>query len=140
MHTKLHDRLVRAVEPTFEPGERAEFTGIARVTSARRNAMVRVAQRKKVAAEEAIARAEAYLVLTDRRMLVVGKGFAARPRTKVLWVIPRSEISPLRFQRGILSSIDLGVSSESGDVRLTFPRNERREADRLALALDLNPV
>ena len=86
MHAKLHDRLVRAVEPTFEPGERAEFTGIARVTSARRNAMVRVAQRKKVAAEQAIARAEAYLVLTDRRMLVVGKGFAARPTTKVLWV------------------------------------------------------
>ena len=55
------------------------------MTSARRDAIgQRRAAQEGAQPSQAIARAEAYLVLTDRRMLAVGKGFAARPTPKVL--------------------------------------------------------
>ena len=77
------------------------------------------------------------MVLTDRRLLVIGKGFAARPSPRVSWVIARADIQPLRFTRGVQSSIELDVAREPNAVRLTFPRADRAEAEQLASALDL---
>jgi hypothetical protein len=121
--TKHRDRLVRLVSPTLEPGERAEFTGIARLSP--------------VSSSGRRARGEAFVVLTDRRLMVIGKGFASRPTPRVSWVIARDDISPLRFTRGVQSCIDLDVAHEPSALRLTFPRAERAEAEWLASALDL---
>jgi hypothetical protein len=133
--TKQRDQLLRLVSSSLEPGERAQFTGLARVSA------VPPAESRSASATRSGVRSrtkdEAFVVLTDRRMMVIGKGFGSRPTARVSWVIPRADIRPVRFTRGVQSSIDLDVVRERSAVRLTFPRAERDDAERLAAALDL---
>jgi hypothetical protein len=143
--SKHHEQLLRLLSPSLEPGERPEFTGLARVSAVPPQELADgsgsgpTTSPSRSSASRSVARTkdEAFVVLTDRRMMVIGKGFASRPTPRVSWVIAREDIRPLRFTRGVRSSIELDVARELSPVRLTFPRAEREDAERLAAALDL---
>jgi hypothetical protein len=82
-------------------------------------------------------RSEAFLVLTDRRLLLLEPGMLSRPTSKLRREIPREVLSMLRFKRGVISTIDLSLGDDVPGVRLRFPRIDRRVADELAALLDV---
>src|SRR4051794_34088826 len=98
MHIKQHQRLVKAVAPSLEPGELTQLTGRARVTTVpalSSGSTVAVAVKSPAAVS-----ADAFLVLTDRRLLVLETGALSRPSSRVRQAIPRGELTLLRFKRG----------------------------------------
>ena len=87
-----------------------------------------------------MAAAEAYVVLTDQRLLVLEPGWWWRPSSKVRTAFARRQVIPLRYKRSFMSTIDLAVGAWQEQVRLTFPRTERKESDHLAAVLDMQPA
>ncbi|WP_426564357.1 hypothetical protein ACPPVT_00300 [Angustibacter sp. McL0619] len=139
MHIKQHARLTKAVAPALEPGELAQLTGRARVTTVPTGTLGKAAAVARENSRSAN-RAEAFLVLTDRRLLVLETSMMSRPTSKVRRAIPRDALSLLRFKRGVVSTIDLALENDEDGVRLRFPRPDRQVADELAALFDVEPV
>ena len=139
MHSKQHERLTRAVAPALEPGELTQLTGRARVSALPVGSLGRAVAVTRQGSASAY-RAEAYLVLTDRRLLVLETGALSRPTSKVRQAIPRNVLTLLRFKRGPASTIDLALGDDTSGVRLRFPRPDRQVADQLAALLDVQLV
>src|SRR3954447_11683254 len=97
MQTKHHERLAKAVGPSLEPGELTQLTARAQV----RGVPVAAAGSTPPPASRA------FVVLTDRRLLVLQVGTLSRPTPRLRHTISRSDLTLLRFKPGPVSTLDL---------------------------------
>ena len=138
MRDKQRERVTEALTTVLDAGEVVEQAAQAVVTtvpieqSAVGSAAREVAKRTNA---RAAARNEGFVVLTNQRLICLGKTTGGRPTTDVRAALARTEIASVDYKRGITST--LTVVPNSGDVALALTCGLvlRSSSDAMAEAL-----
>ncbi|HEY3715876.1 MAG TPA: hypothetical protein VGL39_15225 [Jatrophihabitantaceae bacterium] len=133
MNSRLRRKLIDAITSELAAGESIELTGRGRVATAPHSAVGAAASAIAKVNTVGQLRRERFLVLTDRRFLLVAPSRGYQPTSKIVGVIDREHLSAARLTGGLLASIDVGDGSTT--LRLTFPLPDRTFAKELAAAL-----
>ncbi|MFI7064419.1 hypothetical protein ACIBL3_25745 [Kribbella sp. NPDC050124] len=124
---KILDRL------DLEPDEDVRFVNIISAQPARRDSRVDGAMRvgKMLLSQRAGAKAEGFVVVTDRRVAVVDKNpFTMQPTNKVVADLPL-ENATAQYKRGTMPTVFVWMPDGNG-LALTLGRLFAKQADELA--------
>ena len=133
MNSRLRRKLVDAITPELAPGETIELAGRGRVATAPKSGVGAAASAVAKVNARGQLRRERFLVLTDRRFLIVAPSRGFQPTSNIVGAIDREHLSAARLTGGLMASLD--VSDESTTLRLTFPLPDRTFAKELAASL-----
>ncbi|WP_156388674.1 MULTISPECIES: hypothetical protein [unclassified Nocardioides] len=137
MKDKQRERVSEIVGPMLDAGETVEAMAQAIVKSApAEQGRVGGAARRlnKAVNARSAARAEGFVVVTDRRIICLGKSAAMRPTGEVVAQLGRSDIDHADYKRGVTSTLTLWPQEGDG-LEFTFGLILRSSADELARVL-----
>lgn len=80
-----------------------------------------------------------FVVLTDRRVIFLPQTFLGGPGKRVLGELPRAQVSLAEAKTGFVTVLRLAFA-QGGGLSLTFPRQDRKNAEALAAALRQLPT
>ena len=90
-------------------------------------------------AEIRAAQSKQFVVLTDRRVIFLPQTFLGGPGKKILGELPRAQVSLAEADMGFMSVLRLALAEGDG-LSLTFPKQDKKNAEALAAALQQAPT
>jgi hypothetical protein len=81
-----------------------------------------------------------FVVLTNRRLIFLTQTFMGGPGKKVLGEVPRELVSLDEVKMGMVSLLRIAFGQMGDGVALTFPRQDKKNAEALAAALQQAPT
>ncbi|WP_035855341.1 hypothetical protein [Cryptosporangium arvum] len=146
MREKLQTKAFEIVGPVLQPGEQpvaAVRTSVGKFSSSRAGTVLKKGLVMEgvggVGAAVLMARKEQFVVLTDRRLIFLQQTMLGGPGKKVLGEVPRHQVSLVEAQIGLFTLLRLAFGNQGDGVALTFPRQDKRNAEALAAALGHRP-
>jgi hypothetical protein len=146
MQEKLQTRAFTRVAPRLQPGEQpitATRAIVGKFSSGRLGAAVTQALTLEAVGAlgaAAISTGKQFVVLTDRRLIFMSQTFLGGPGTKFLGEVPREYVSLVETKMGMMSLLRLSFGAPGSGVALTFPRQDKKNAEMLAAALNQTAV
>jgi len=139
MRQRLHEKVRATVAPLLATGESIEATGRARLGRLSLGANVSLGAATAILSGGDSAKSlhgtDAFIVLTDRRLLVLEAHWLTfGPTRNVVESLPRP-LGVGSVQRGFMTSFVLLSAENPGGLRLSFPRTERRDAEAMLARL-----
>lgn len=142
MRDKLQNRAFENVAAALMPGEQpgtATRAMVGKFSSGRYSTLIKqglvLDGIGSVGAAIASANAKQFVVVTDRRLIFLPQTILGGPGTKVLGSVPRELVSVAEVKMALVSLVRLAFGDQGDGVALTFPRQDRRNAEALAAAL-----
>lgn len=141
MQERLQTRAFERVAAILLPGEQpvtATRAVVGKFSSGRLGAVVR--QGLTLEAIGAVGAAlvstrKQFVVLTNRRLIFLPQTFLGGPGTRVLGEVPIEHVSLVETKMGIMSLLRIAFGTQGDGVALTFPRQDKKNAEALAAAL-----
>src|SRR5689334_24531037 len=76
-----------------------------------------------------------FVVVTNRRLIFLTQTFMGGPGKKFLGEVPRDQVSLAEVKMGMVSLVRIAFGHAGDGVALTFPLQDKRNAEELAAAL-----
>ena len=146
MRQKLQTRAFEHVMPTLQPGEQPIAATRAMVGSFASGRLAAVASQGLLlngagALGAALASTQKqFVVLTDRRLIFLSQTLLGGPGKSVLGEIHRAYVSLAEVKMGVVSLLRIAFGTAGDGVALTFPRQDKKNAESLAAALRQTPA
>ena len=93
-----------------------------------------------IGAAIAAANAKQFVVVTDRRLIFLPQTFMGGPGKKIIGEVSREQISVAEVKMATVSLVRIAFGDQGDGVALTFPRQDKKNAEALAAALGGAPV
>lgn len=146
MQQKLETRAFEYVAPILQPGEQpiaATRAIVGKFSSGRFGAVASQAlmQQGGGALGAALAStSKQFVVLTNLRLIFLSQTFMGGPGKKVLGEVPREQVFLAETKMGVVSLLRIAFGTPGDGVALTFPRQDKKNAEALASALQQVPT
>jgi hypothetical protein len=142
----LQTRAFENVAPILQPGEQPVVAARAMVGAFSAGRLGTVAKHGAVlggagSATTAmlVATRKQFIVLTNRRVVFLPQTFLGGPGKKILGELPREQVSLAEAEMGFVSTLRLAFAQGDG-LSLTFPKQDKKNAESLAAALRQAPT
>jgi hypothetical protein len=147
MQEKLQTRAFEIVAPALQPGEQpvtATRAMVGKFSSGRLGTVVKqglvLDGMGSIGAAIAAANAKQFVVVTDRRLIFLPQTFMGGPGKKIIGEVSREQISVAEVKMATVSLVRIAFGDQGDGVALTFPRQDKKNAEALAAALGGAPV
>ena len=147
MQEKLQTRAFEIVAPALQPGEQpvtATRAMVGKFSSGRLGTVVKqglvLDGMGSIGAAIAAANAKQFVVVTDRRLIFLPQTFMGGPGKKIIGEVSREQISVAEVKMATVSLVRIAFGDQGDGVALTFPRQDKKNAEELAAALGGAPV
>jgi hypothetical protein len=147
MQEKLQTRAFEIVAPALQPGEEpvmATRAMVGKFSSGRLGTVVKqglvLDGIGSVGAAIAAANSKQFVVVTNRRLIFLPQTFLGGPGKKIIGEVPREQATLAEVKKGIVTLIRIAFGDQGDGVALTFPRQDKKNAEALAAALGGAPV
>ena len=147
MQEKLQTRAFEIVAPALQPGEQpvtATRAMVGKFSSGRLGTVVKqglvLDGVGSIGAAIAAANAKQFVVVTDRRLIFLPQTFMGGPGKKIIGEVSREQISVAEVKMATVSLVRIAFGDQGDGVALTFPRQDKKNAEALAAALGGAPV
>jgi len=142
MQEKLQTRAFEIVAPALQPGEQpvtATRAMVGKFSSGRLGTVVKqglvLDGMGSIGAAIAAANAKQFVVVTDRRLIFLPQTFMGGPGKKIIGEVSREQISVAEVKMATVSLVRIAFGDQGDGVALTFPRQDKKNAEALAAAL-----
>jgi hypothetical protein len=141
---KLETRAFEHVAPLFYAGEQpvvASRAMVGKFSSGRLGAVAGQSLRLEVGALGTLLAksSKQFVVLTNYRFIFLPQTMLGGPGKKVLGELPRDQVSLVEVKMGMVSLLRLAFATPGDGVALTFPRQDKKNAESLAMAMGYRP-